>query len=312
MRKDTWFLIVNPTSGSFSRKRKWKQITTAFEAQELPYNFEFTTKPQHEYELVIEALEKGYRKFVSVGGDGTLHHIVNGLLQQKMVSLEEVKLAVIPLGTGNDWVKTYQIPKSIPKAVQIIREEHTVFQDIGKLSLLNSDTTVFFNNVAGLGFDGYVVKRNERLKFLGSISFLVSTVLGLIGYKSSEFTIESAEKNITSTSLLTIVGICQYSGGGMQLTKDVDPTDGLFDVSMAKHFSLWTLIRNVLGLFNGSIVNHEQVTTFKTNALTIKTATKEVYIQADGELVGTGGFTAEILPKKLPFVVCSLLSLETQ
>ncbi|WP_298515150.1 diacylglycerol kinase family protein [uncultured Kordia sp.] len=303
MRKDKWFLIVNPASGSFSKKRKWKQITTVFDIENIPFEFEFTTKPQHEYELVIQALENGYRKFVSVGGDGTLHHIVNGLMQQKIVLLSEIKLAVIPLGTGNDWVKTYKIPKNITKAVQIIKEEHTVFQDIGKLSLLHEQKTVFFNNVAGLGFDGYVVKRNERLKFLGAISFLVSTVLGLMRYRSSEFFIQSEQKKITSKSLLTIVGICQYSGGGMQLTKDVDATDGLFDISVAKHFTLWTLIRNVAGLFSGKIVNHTEVETFKTDSITIETSQETVYIQADGELIGTGGFSAEILPEVLQFVV---------
>jgi len=161
MRKDMWFLIVNPTSGSFSRKRKWTQITKAFEANAIPYIFEFTTKPQHEYELVLKALDAGYRKFVSVGGDGTLHHIVNGLMQQQKVALSEIKVAVIPLGTGNDWVKMYKIPKNIYKAVQIIKEEHIIFQDIGKLTLRNEDTTVFFNNVAGLGNFQLQVKRKK-------------------------------------------------------------------------------------------------------------------------------------------------------
>ncbi|WP_430410993.1 diacylglycerol/lipid kinase family protein [Kordia sp.] len=303
MCKDTWFLIVNPASGSFSGKRKWKQIATTFEAENIPFEFEFTTKPQHEYELVIEALEKGFRKFVSVGGDGTLHHIVNGLMQQKIVSKDELKLAVIPSGTGNDWVKTYKIPKKIKKAVAIIKAEHTVLQDIGIISLLNSDTKVFFNNVAGLGFDGYVVKRNERLKFLGGVSFLVSTVLSLASYKTTEFSIESVAKKITTKSLLTIVGICQFSGGGMQLTKEVDSTDGLFDVSVAKHFSLFKLIRNVVGLFNGSITKHPLVETFKTDTVTIETLETDVFVQADGELIGTGGFTAAILPGALRFVV---------
>jgi len=303
MCKDRWFLIVNPTSGSFSGKRKWRQISSEFEALSIPFDCEFTTKPQHEYELVLEALEKGYRKFVSIGGDGTLHHIVNGLMEQKLVSQQELKLAVIPLGTGNDWVKTYKIPKNIKKAVAIIKSEHTVFQDIGSISLLNSDTKVFFNNVAGLGFDGYVVKRNERLKFLGAASFLVSTVLSLASYSSSLFTIESAEHKLSTKSLLTIVGICQFSGGGMQLTKDVNPTDGLFDVSVAQHFSLWKLLRNVFGLFNGSITNHTQVKTFKTNEVMITTSSIHVFIQADGELIGTGGFRATIVPKALQFVV---------
>ncbi|WP_298417877.1 diacylglycerol kinase family protein [uncultured Kordia sp.] len=305
MCKENWFLIVNPTSGSFSGKRKWKQISTAFTNENIPFDFEFTTKPQHEYELVFEGLKKGYRKFVSVGGDGTLHHIVNGLMQQSLVPKTELKLAVIPLGTGNDWVKTYAVPKNIKKAVAIIKSEHTVLQDIGTISLLNSDTQVFFNNVAGLGFDGYVVKRNEGLKFLGAASFLISTVLSLASYKATSFTIESASKKLTTKSLLTIVGICQYSGGGMQLTKDVNSLDRLFDVSVAKHFTLWKLLRNVVGLFNGSIVNHKQVETFKATEIKITTAATDVFVQADGELIGTGGFTAKIIPNALCFVVSS-------
>ncbi|QHI37535.1 Putative lipid kinase YtlR [Kordia antarctica] len=303
MCKDKWFLIVNPTSGSFSGKRKWKQISREFEVQDIEFDYEFTTKPQHEYELVIEALENGFRKFVSIGGDGTLHHIVNGLMQQKTVPKQDLKVAVIPLGTGNDWVKTYNIPKNIKKAVAIIKTEHTVLQDIGTISLLNEAKTVFFNNVAGLGFDGYVVKRNERLKFLGAASFLISTVLSLASYKATSFTIETTQQKLTTKSLLTIIGICQFSGGGMQLTKDVNPADSFFDVSVAKHFTLFNLIRNVFGLFNGSITNHPLVETFKTNEVTITTSEPAVFIQADGELIGCGGFTATILPKSLRFVV---------
>lgn len=303
MCKEKWFLIVNPTSGSFSGKRKWKQISTTFAAKNIPFDFAFTTKPQHEYELVIEALEKGYRKLVSVGGDGTLHHVVNGVMQQQIAPIETIKVAVIPLGTGNDWVKTYKIPKNIEQAVSIIKQEHISFQDIGQILLTNTSKKVFFNNVAGIGFDGYVVQKNERLKFLGAASFLISTVLSLINYKPTDFTVAFDQTKIQTKSLLTIVGICQYSGGGMQLTKDVDPTDALFDISVAKNFTLWNLLRNVIGLFNGNITNHSLVETHKTKEINISTAVDNVYIQADGELIGTGGFTATILPKALAFVV---------
>ncbi|WP_052752761.1 diacylglycerol/lipid kinase family protein [Kordia zhangzhouensis] len=304
MCKDEWFLIVNPTSGSFSGKRKWKQIAAAFSAKNIPFTHQFTNKPQHEYELVQYALQKGYRKFVSIGGDGTLHHIVNSLMQQTEVSLENIKLGVIPLGTGNDWVKTYQIPTQIDQAVQIIKDAHVIFQDIGKMILTTTNTTIFFTNVAGLGFDGYVVKQNERLKFLGAASFLISAVIGLIRYKPTQFTIESSTKKLTSKSLLTVVGICKFSGGGMQLTKNVDSIDGLFDISVAKNFTFWQLVKNLPKLFTGSIVAHSQVETFKTSYITVS-APKSTYIQTDGELVGIGGFSAEIVPKKMPFVVPS-------
>jgi len=87
---------------------------------ELPFDFISTEYKHHEELLVQNAIANGYRKFFCIGGDGTLHHMVNGIMKQRHTASNNILIAVIPIGTGNDWVKNYNISSNPEKAVQII------------------------------------------------------------------------------------------------------------------------------------------------------------------------------------------------
>lgn len=300
--KNTWYVIANPVSGNGAVKRKWNEIISILNTNKLPFKFSFTKYHLHELELVKNATENGFRKFISVGGDGTLHNIVNGIMSQKYNPLD-FKIAVIPLGTGNDWVKTYNISKSINKAIAIIKKENTIIQDIGYIELLNSEKGVYFNNLAGLGFDGFVVNNINKYKKLGAFSYLYATIISFFQYKKSVLTIEFNNEKLTTKSLLTLVGICQYSGGGMQLTKNINTNDGLFDISIAKNFSLIMMLLNIIKFYNGKIVNHKEIDNYKTSEINIISEDKNTFIQADGELIGKGAFKAKIIPKALHFII---------
>ncbi len=301
--ENMWYVIVNPTSGNGTPKKKWKRIISGLDAHHVLYTFTFSEYINHEKELIQQALQQGYRKFICVGGDGTLHQVVNGIMTQKKVNLLDIKVAIIPMGTGNDWVKTYKIPKNISKAVAIIKQEKTISQDIGYLELNNGKNSVYFNNLAGLGFDGFVIKNSIKYKKYGPLSYLLATLKTFLHYKKSVLTIDFNNKIIYTKTLLTLVGICKYSGGGMQLTKDVHTTDGLFDISIAKNLNFISILTNIIKFYNGNIVNHKEVENYKTKSIKITTNNDTTYVQADGELVGTGGFKATLIPKAISFIV---------
>jgi len=82
---------------------------------------------------VQNAIQQGFRNIISVGGDGTLHNIVNGVMMQRYVKSSDITIAVLPIGTGNDWIKTYNIPNNIKRAIDIISERKTILQDIGQI-----------------------------------------------------------------------------------------------------------------------------------------------------------------------------------
>lgn len=300
-----WFVIINPTSGNSKHKKHIQKILIALELNKILFDHQFTTYQKHEVELVKNAISKGYRKIISVGGDGTLHHIVNGIMSQKLVNSNEIKVAVFPTGTGNDWVKTYGITNNIDKNIELINQEKTILQDIGNIYLEKYKSTLYFNNLAGIGFDGHVVSYINKYKKLGALSYLVGAVVGLSTYKPIDLKITLNNTKITTNSLMVLIGLCNYSGGGMKLTKNPNSTDGLFDVSIINNIYIFTLLLNILKLYNGKIVDHKKVTTYTTDKINIEILNNQLpSIQADGELIPSSDFEVSILPKAIQFVVC--------
>ena len=299
-----WFVIINPTSGNGAAKKKWIPIYNELIKQKFDFDFSLTQYKKHSTELIKDAINNGITKFICVGGDGTLHNMVNGILSLNPVNISEIKIGIIPIGTGNDWVKTHNISRDFKSAIKTIKAGFTLKQDIGKLFINENNNIIYFNNLAGIGFDGYVVNKVHRFKYLGFLAYLTGALLSIASYKKSTLKIKFNNKEINEKTLMLLIGICKYSGGGMQLTKNADPTDGLFDISHINKIGLLTLLVNIGGLFNGKITNHKLVTNYKTSKLKITDLdTQKTYIQADGELVGSGSFEAEIIPTALNFIV---------
>ena len=299
---NTWFIIANPTSGNRKFSKKWNEIQQLLKTNTIDYSFAITAYSKHEIELVQNAIQQGYKNIISVGGDGTLHHVVNGIMTQRYVKSSNITIAVIPVGTGNDWIKTYNIPNNIKKAIKIISNKNTILQDIGILETKNKYVR-YFNNVAGLGYDGYIVNKLKKLKRFGSLSYLLAGTYGLLFYKKSVFKITFDDKKIETNCLMTILGICKFSGNGMQFTKDVHTSDGFLDITIAKNITLLDLILNIHKLYNGKFVYHKKVETYKTKKITVTPKISKPYIQADGELIGTGKVKVSIIEKAINFVV---------
>lgn len=301
--KNTWFVIVNPTSGNKNFKKNWTQIQQLLSDFNISFSYELTTHSGHEEELVVKAIKKGFIRFISVGGDGTLHHITNGIMHQKIIKTAVITLAVIPLGTGNDWIKSYNISKDFDKNIQLIQQQKTILQDIGLIE--TATTKRYFTILGGIGYDAYVVHKLKKLKKFGAIAYLLSGISGLLTYKKSNFKIEINDKIIETTCLMTVFGNGKYTGGGMRLVDYKSTTDGLLDVSVFKELTFWDLVLNIKKLYDGKIVHHQKVTTYKTTKITVTPLHKNniPFIQADGELIGTGKVTATILPKALNFIV---------
>lgn len=296
---NSWFVIANPTSGNKNFTENWKYIKQQLTISNIDFTSAFTEFSSHEIDLVQEAIKKGYRKFLAVGGDGTLHHVVNGIMHQKEVKTTDITVGVIPLGTGNDWIKTYNIPNNIESAIEIILQNKTTLQDIGEL--FSNLKTRYFANSAGLGYDAYVVHKLNKLKPFGSLSYLIAGAYGLFFYKKSKYTIFINNKKINYKCLMVFFGICKFSGNGMQFTTNVNPKDGLLDISIVKNFTFLNLLLNLSKLYDGSIVHHKKVVTYKSKEIKI-IPHKKTRIQADGELVDIGEVTVKIIPEAINFI----------
>jgi len=303
MSSHKWFFIINPTSRGGKSKKIWPFIRERLIKEEIEFDFAFTEYHKHSSKLTQGAVCQGFKSIVAIGGDGTFHNVVNGLMSQTDYVSRSINLGIIPVGTGNDWVRTHKIPNQYEQALDILFRGNTKQQDIGRIILPKTEKeNVYFNNLAGLGFDGYVVNNISRYKRLGAFAYLIGAISGLFAYKNFEVELRLNKERFQTESLMVVIGLCRYSGGGMQLTDQPNPSDGLFDVSIAKNFSKWDIIKNLTKLFNGKIVEHPLVENYKTDRLSIVVAeNNEPFIEADGELIGQGGFNVEIIPKAITF-----------
>ncbi len=298
-----WFVIINPTSGNGKSKKTWPKIKNLLELRGLDFDFAFTAYSGHSILLVHQAIENNFTHIICVGGDGTLHNIVNGIMSQNKIPSNSINVGMIPIGTGNDWVRTHQIPTNIKSAIDTILKGNISTQDIGKIELLNHKTKpVFFNNLAGIGFDAYVAGKVYKYKYLGAFAYLFGALIGLFSFKNFSATVSVEHHKYANINLMILVGLCKYSGGGMRLTENPNPFDGLFDISMAHNLTKMEIIKNLGRLFNGNIVFNKKVSTLKTAKIDVKVNNNDsLFVQADGEIIGSGPFNATIIPKAFSF-----------
>ena len=129
--KQGWFAIINPNAGNGKGKKDWKRISLLFDKNGIPPAIKFTQRKGQAIEFTREAIAGGYRKICSVGGDGTLNEIVNGIFTQDHCPTEDITISMIPVGTGNDWGRMFGIPLVYEGAIEVIKNEKVMSHDIG-------------------------------------------------------------------------------------------------------------------------------------------------------------------------------------
>ena len=187
---DKWFAIVNPVAGSGKGLSDWPLISKLLRDHHIVPEYAFTERKYHAIELAVEAINNGFRKIMVVGGDGTIHEVVNGLFIQKAVPTTEVLVGVIAVGTGNDWIRMFGIPHKYSEAIRAIVEGHSFLQDVGVVSYHKATYKQerYMANVAGVGFDAVVNRRYNHLKEEGKRGkwlYLWSTLKALLRYSST-------------------------------------------------------------------------------------------------------------------------------
>ncbi len=303
-----WMVIVNPKAGRAHGLHDWPTISNRLYFSGVDFTCVFTEKKFHAVELTVKAVSDGFRKIIVVGGDGTVNEVVNGLFIQKSVVPNEVTLSVIPVGTGNDWVRMLGIPRTYIDAVNSIKAGRTILQDVGKITFEESrvQQTRYMANVSGIGFDALVNRRYNRLKEAGRTGkwlYIISTVLTLFKYHSKRFvTTVDGEEFFDGRLFSGAVGVGKYNGGGMLQMPAATLDDGLMDITLIRKMSLYRFFTNFKRLYNGTIYNF-----YKVKAAQGKTVTIESYpsspIEIDGEACGFSPFTFELVPKSIKVVI---------
>lgn len=305
---DKWYVVVNPNAGNRKIKRDWPRIKTMLEKAGLDFEFAFTEFALHAISITRDAISQGFRKFIAVGGDGTFNEVVNGFFMQQDVDVNEMKVGVVPVGTGNDWGRMFEIPNDYQKAIQVIKQGNTFVQDVGKISyFVDGEMQLrYFVNIAGMGFDALVAQKTNRQKAEGKgnpLSYFYNLVTGLFEYKPAitDFLVDGKKYSFNTFSIS--VGICRFNGGGMKQLPNAIPDDGLLDMTIIKKIGLGTLLAQLRNLYSGTFIKHPKVATFRAQNVRIRCRRKKFMMEADGESLGESPFDVNIISKALTTII---------
>lgn len=301
-----WFVILNPHAGSGKGKKDQEKIITSLIESGLDFDFSISEFPKHTIQLTKDVIKNGYRNLIVIGGDGTLNEAVNGIFLQNVCAPEEIRIGMIPVGTGNDWIKTFGVPNDYLAAIQIIKTGKTMMQDIGQITFSENEQgkVWYFANMAGFGFDARVAEKTNQLKNKGKEG--ISLYLQALGssfmkYQINKMRIVVDGQEINDLIFSASIGIGKYNGGGMMQAPGAIPDNGLFQVTVIRKIGLFGILRNLMGLYSGEFIKDHRVSTFMARQISISSA-KNVAGEADGEILGDNKFEIELLSQKLAVI----------
>ena len=254
--------------------------------------------------MVESATKQGYRRILGVGGDGTAQKIVAGIMMQKNIPNDKVLFALIPSGTGNDWAKSKGISLDYSESIKSLISNKEMFQDIGVAKIISEKEiqTKYFITYSGLGFDSFMLKKIDSYKWLGKLSYLFCSLMNFMSYENVAVEIETSNSKIQTSVFLLGVGICKFTGGGMQLIKNPAGNDGLLNITVAQEFSKFDIIRNFFNLFNGALFKEQKVLTLTDTKIKISAKKGLLTCQGDGEIFGEGKVEYFVVKKGLRYL----------
>lgn len=301
--------IVNPVSANGKTGKNWAEYEKHFREEGIELEVRFTQYPGHATELARKAVAEGYRKIMSVGGDGTTNEVINGLYRDGELLAEDIKLIIFSQGTGCDFIRSFGISKKIEDVVNIIRSEKIKKVDVCQASFKNhagNSESRLFLNVADTGIGAVTAKLvNESSKIYGGfLSYLIGVFRALFTHKNKAIRVMIDGKEEYNQYLNSvIIANGKYFGGGVMIAPEAELDSGEFNIIILKDFSKFGIVFNLAKAYKGTHLNHPLVDSIKGREIYIELLDDGIYeLELDGELVGRLPASFRILQDKLPIM----------
>lgn len=294
-------VIVNPHAGKRRVGQEIPELERTLQSKGLDYRLLLTQGPGDATRMAREALESGGRFLVAVGGDGTVHEVVNGMFAEGKPVVEGAVLGVVAAGSGCDLIRTFGLPGDATRACGHLKGENTYPMDVGKVTYTadGHEAVRYFPNIAEAGLGAAVAMRAERLpRSLGRSRYFFGFWLTLPRFKLANVRVEADRKSYEGPAYNVVVANCQYYGGGMKISPRSYPGDGVLDVLVMKgpkSDSFTTLPK----VYRGEHVPHPHIAELKAKEAVRVEADRPLPIEADGEILGTTPATFEVLAQPI-------------
>jgi diacylglycerol kinase (ATP) len=291
-------IILNPYSGRWKGQRYMPAVEAALKEAGVDFDLVCTAGLDHAIELAREAALEGYSPVVAAGGDGTIGEVVNGLVQ---AAGDQVAgpLAIIPLGSANDFIQTLGTPADLRGACELLRKAQVRTIDVGRVN------ERYFINDVGVGFEPQVTLESRKIKRLrGQLIYLVAVLRAVRHPIQAHMTIEWDGGQRVSKPILMVSVANGRCTGGFWLTPYAELDDGELDFIFADALSRLQILRFLPEVMRRTHLDKDPVTHGRTKHIVI-TSDDPLPVVADGEIMTTEAHRLEIevLPGRLQ-VLC--------
>jgi diacylglycerol kinase (ATP) len=287
-------VIINPKAGSVKDRVSLMRMIRTLN----PFMTKVTRKSGDARNHAKEALRRGCNYLIAAGGDGTLNEVVNGIARRS----RQIRLGLLPLGTGNDFARCLNLPATVEENIELLRAANTTLIDIVRV---RSDHVRYFLNVSAGGFSGMV---NEKLtpaikRMWGPLAYMRTAAAAFPELRAYRATVKLEGKESFSTDLYNVViANGKFVAGGLPIAPRADPSDGLLDVILIPKRPKTEVIMLAAQIMLGRHLRNKSIIFRRTKKVSIRSRPR-MYFNVDGELVGKGPATFDVMPRALQFVV---------
>ena len=285
------YIIVNELHLKGRNIKKLDTVKAVFDRAEIKYEVLKTTCRGHATELTKSITKEGGHTIVAMGGDGTLHDILNGF-----EDFDNNALGLIPFGTGNDFAASAGIPSDVRKAAEII-----AFRAPSNIDYIQLSNGLRSLNSVGMGIDVEVLKRVYAGNHHGKTKYVRSLLACLFKYNGFTFTAEFDGRKEKHCAIIGALGNGKQLGGGIKLFPEAEIADGYMNLIIVDYVSRIKLIGAVLKLKSGKINTVKETTAVRVKSAKFTIEDSEFFIQAEGELYKNVTIEAEVIHGRLKF-----------
>ncbi len=292
-------LIINPTAGRGKAGRSEDAIRALLGERGAGWEWQHTQKSGDAQRLAREAAEAGVQRVIAVGGDGTLHEVVNGVLGTAAA------VGLIPFGTGNDFARGVGLYGSLKRACAAVAGGVTRPMDVGVIEGEGTHGPKHFLVLSGTGFDARTAQTvNAGIRSLsGPLAYVWGAVQTLRTFTPFALTLTLDDEAPRQLRCMFVsFANVETTGGGMKIAPGARPDDGCLDICLVGAVSKLTLLYQLTQVFSGSHVKHPAVSLLRARTIRVEADPPQPLL-IDGEVCGTTPATVSLLPGALPFLV---------
>ncbi len=314
---DKVHVIVNPLSARGRTSQRWNAIKELIHHYFTEFKYIFTEQPRQATEIARDLLKDGFDLIIGVGGDGTVNEIANGYFHQdsQQAINGDASLAIIPSGTGSDFVRSQRIPRDFKRSIETIKNSGVKTIDVGKITF-NFDSaeagrsSAYFVNVADFGLGAEVSRTCAAVpsRKRGPFSYYLGLLSTIRNYKSKKVkvVIDDSEE-ISDRFLIGAVANGSIFGGGMIIAPGAEPDDGYFDLVLVEDMGRFEIVTSSRRLYTGTLPEHPKVKVKRVKNIKVYPAEPDdvpdrtVNIEYDGEIGKSIPAEFEIIEKSVNF-----------